>query len=68
MAEIRTLIKTEGQNKAVLFSTHIMQEVEALCDKLILINKGKIVAQGTLAEIKQQGNSLEEIFRNITIN
>ncbi|PVX52264.1 protein involved in gliding motility GldA [Balneicella halophila] len=41
---IRQLIRTEGKNKTVLLSTHIMQEVEALCDRTLIINKGKIVS------------------------
>jgi ABC-2 type transport system ATP-binding protein len=68
IAEIRQVIKQAGQNKAVLFSTHIMQEVEAICDRVIIINKGKIVAQGTLAEIKQIGDNLEDVFRKLTLN
>src|SRR6185295_18933661 len=42
--EIRKLIKEISKNKTVIFSTHIMQEVQALCDRVIIINKGKIVA------------------------
>lgn len=42
--EIRTLIKTLGKNKTVLLSTHIMQEVESICDRIIVIKKGEIVA------------------------
>jgi ABC-2 type transport system ATP-binding protein len=66
LVEIRQVIKNAGKNKAVLFSTHIMQEVEAICDRVIIINKGKIVAQGTLEEIKAKGHSLEEVFRALT--
>jgi ABC-2 type transport system ATP-binding protein len=66
LVEIRKLIKTESANKAVLFSSHIMQEVEAICDRLLIINKGEIVAQGTVAELKKEGGNLEEIFRKLT--
>lgn len=66
IAEIREVIKQAGKNKAVLFSTHIMQEVEAICDRVIIINKGKIVAEGTLAELKANGKSLEETFKELT--
>lgn len=65
--EIRELIKTAGQNKTVLFSTHIMQEVEALCDRVIIINRGKVVSDTSLQILRQRGNSMEEIFRNLTI-
>ena len=44
LAEIRELIKTIGKEKTIMLSTHIMQEVEAICDRVIIINKGKIVA------------------------
>lgn len=44
LAEIRSLIKQLGQEKTVIFSTHIMQEVQALCDRVIIINRGKLVA------------------------
>lgn len=64
--EIRNLIRTAGKNKTVLFSTHIMQEVEALCDRVIIINRGRIVADSPLATLRQRGESLEEIFRVLT--
>ena len=44
LVEIRNLIKTIGSDKTVLLSTHIMQEVEAICDRAVIINKGRIVA------------------------
>ena len=47
LSEIRSLIKSLGREKTVLLSTHIMQEVEALCDRVIIINKGRIVADDT---------------------
>lgn len=52
--EIRQLIKEVSTDKTVIFSTHIMQEVEALCDRAIIINKGKIVADNTLSEIRNR--------------
>ena len=51
IVEIRHLIKTIGKQKTVLFSTHIMQEVEALCDRVIIIDKGKIVADQPIGEL-----------------
>jgi ABC-2 type transport system ATP-binding protein len=53
--EIRNVIKHQGADKTVLFSSHILQEVEAICDRVIIINKGNIVADDTLANL-QQGN------------
>jgi ABC-2 type transport system ATP-binding protein len=66
LVEIRQVIKDAGKDKAVLFSTHIMQEVEAICDRVVIINHGKIVTQGTLSEIKAMGHSLEDVFRSLT--
>ncbi len=70
LVEIRSLIRTIGKSKTVLLSTHIMQEVEAICDRVIIINKGKIVADDATAMLQQQGRSAEritvEIDREIT--
>lgn len=60
--EIRKLIKTIGKTKTVLLSTHIMQEVEAMCDRVVIINKGKIVADDKTEKIhlyeKSEGHRL----------
>ena len=51
------LSKQQGKNKTVLFSSHILQEVEAICDRVIIINRGKLVADDTLAvtcSVKEQ--------------
>ncbi|WP_316832190.1 ATP-binding cassette domain-containing protein [Pedobacter aquatilis] len=68
LVDIRALIKNLGRNKTVVISTHIMQEVEAICDDIIIINKGKIVANDTLEGLKNANNqsSLEDIFRKLT--
>ena len=66
LIEIRDLIKSVGKNKTVIFSTHIMQEVEAICDRVVIINRGKIVANGTLSELKQGGKGIEDVFRELT--
>lgn len=58
--EIREVIKTLGQNKTVLFSSHILQEVQAICDRVIIINKGSIVADDTLSNL-QKGKDGEHI-------
>ena len=54
LVDIRNLIRVMGQKKTVLLSTHIMQEVEALCDRVIIINKGRIVANDSTAVLQQQ--------------
>ncbi|WP_456377547.1 gliding motility-associated ABC transporter ATP-binding subunit GldA [Lutibacter sp.] len=61
LVEIRGLIKEVGKDKTVLFSTHIMQEVEAVCDRVILINKGKIVADKNLKELKKNQEQVIEV-------
>jgi ABC-2 type transport system ATP-binding protein len=55
--EIRKLIKEISKDKTLIFSTHIMQEVQALCDRVIIINKGKIVADKTLKELSSESGS-----------
>lgn len=52
LADIRDLIKTLGKEKTVMLSTHIMQEVEAICSRTIIINKGSIVADGSTSEVR----------------
>lgn len=57
LVDIRNLIKNIGKEKTVMFSTHIMQEVEAVCDRVIIINKGKIVADGLSGELGREKNA-----------
>ncbi|MGU9939301.1 ABC transporter ATP-binding protein [Empedobacter brevis] len=64
--EIREVIREIGKQKTVILSTHIMQEVEALCSRVILLNKGKIVADQSIEEFKGQYKSLEEAFHVLT--
>jgi ABC-2 type transport system ATP-binding protein len=52
--EIRTLIRNIGREKTVIFSTHIMQEVSAICDRVVIINKGKIVADSEVAALEKR--------------
>jgi ABC-2 type transport system ATP-binding protein len=54
LVEIRSLIKRIGEEKTVIFSTHIMQEVQALCDRVVIINKGNLVANDTIDELKDR--------------
>lgn len=53
IVEIRNVIKAQGINKTVLFSSHIMQEVQAICDRVIIINKGELVADDKLSALQQ---------------
>ncbi len=59
--EIREVIKRLGQNKTVLFSSHIMQEVEAICDRVIIINKGNIVADDKLQNLQRSSKGIEYV-------
>ena len=60
IVEIRNVIKELGKNKTVLFSSHIMQEVQALCERVIIINKGTIVADDKLSNL-QTGNATQTV-------
>lgn len=59
IVEIREVIKELGKNKTVLFSSHIMQEVEAICDRVIIINRGNIVADDKLSNLRSNKNTNE---------
>jgi ABC-2 type transport system ATP-binding protein len=77
IVEIRELIKNIGKEKTVILSTHILPEVEATCDRILIINKGKIVADGTAATLRKQAQgqqvlqvriedgSLQDIFEKL---
>ncbi|PHS07397.1 MAG: gliding motility-associated ABC transporter ATP-binding subunit GldA [Kordia sp.] len=61
LVEIRELIKSFGKDKTVFLSTHIMQEVEAICDRVIIINKGELVIDTPLSELKSNQEQLIEV-------
>lgn len=61
LIEIRQLIKNVGKEKTVLLSTHIMQEVEAICDRVIIINKGEIVLDKKLSDLKNNQQQIIEV-------
>ena len=61
LVEIRHLIKSLGKEKTVFLSTHIMQEVEAICDRVIIINKGEIVADKKLSDLKANQEQIIEV-------
>jgi ABC-2 type transport system ATP-binding protein len=62
LVEIRNLIREVAENKTLIFSTHIMQEVEAICQDVVIINKGKILAASPLAELKAGSGQTELIL------
>jgi len=65
IAEIRDLIKKIGKEKTVIFSTHILSEVSATCDRIIIINKGKITGEGSPEELAKKAGSKEIIYVKI---
>jgi ABC-2 type transport system ATP-binding protein len=67
LVEIRNLIKEVGKDKTVLLSTHIMQEVDKMCNRAIIINKGKIVEDQLISNLQKDNIDLEEHFRKLTI-
>jgi len=66
--EVRLLIKNMAVEKAVILSTHILEEVEAICNRVIVISRGKLVADESPASFlaRQPGSRMDEIFRNLT--
>lgn len=68
--EIRNLILSLKKNKTIILSTHLMQEIDALCDKIIILNKGKILAQGTEEEICKLHSckNIEQAFLKLVSN
>ncbi|MGE5518973.1 MAG: gliding motility-associated ABC transporter ATP-binding subunit GldA [Candidatus Dadabacteria bacterium] len=67
IVEIRQVIKEQGRNKLVLFSSHILQEVEAICDRVIIINRGKIVADDKLSNLHKRSvtNVVKVSFKEV---
>lgn len=61
LIEIRKLIKQFGKKKTILFSTHIMKEVEAVCDRVLIINKGMLVADKKLADLREDNEQIIEV-------
>jgi ABC-2 type transport system ATP-binding protein len=63
LIEIRKIIRVYGQSHKVLFSSHIMQEVEEICDRIIFIRKGTLVGDYTMNDLREkEGKSLDQIF------
>lgn len=76
IVDIRELIKNTGKEKTIILSSHILAEVEATCDRVLILNKGKIVADGTAAELRRsntdkvlkvtiEGGSAQEIYNEL---
>lgn len=68
IVDIRNLIKELGEEKTVIFSSHIMQEVEAICDRVLIIDRGKLVMDSPISELSSKGNkefvSVRVLFQN----
>lgn len=65
--EVRALIREMAPQKAIIISTHILEEVGALCTRAIIIARGRVLADATPAELVADGRSLDEVFRELTM-
>ena len=63
--EVRSLIKRMGESKAIIFSTHILEEVEAACSRVIIIDQGKLVAKGSPQELKAQAPNAGDLLVSV---
>lgn len=64
--DLRALISSLSQTKTILLSTHILQEVKAMCSQVVVVNNGRLVFDGSLAEMEQSGADMEATFRRLT--
>jgi ABC-2 type transport system ATP-binding protein len=64
--EVRKMIRELGQTKTILLSTHILQEVEAMCNRVVFINEGRLVFDGTPQELARERGNLDEQFHALT--
>ena len=64
--EVRETIRKLGQNKTILLSTHILQEVEAMAKRVLFIDEGRLIYDGTVAELTKDGRPLDVHFRQLT--
>ena len=64
--EIRKLIRELGQAHTVILSSHILSEVQAVCQQVLILSKGRLAASGSLQELTADGRSLEEVFLELT--
>jgi ABC-2 type transport system ATP-binding protein len=65
--EVRTLIRAMAPEKAIVISTHILEEVAAVCTRAIIIARGRVLADDTPAGLVKDGRSMEEVFRSLTL-
>ena len=65
--EVRETMRRLGEEKTILLSTHILQEVEAMADRVVMVNEGRLVYDGDLAGLKEQGDSLDDAFAELTV-
>tara|TARA_B110000459_G_scaffold51173_1_gene57070 strand:+ start:2148 stop:2849 length:702 start_codon:yes stop_codon:yes gene_type:complete len=65
LEEVRKLIKEVGKDKTVLLSTHILQEVEKMCNRVVIINKGEIVSDKLISEYKKEKLDIESHFKSL---
>lgn len=66
--QVRQTIRELGQNKTILLSTHILQEVEAMADRIVFINRGRLVYDGTPVELRELHGTLESAFHRLTMD
>lgn len=66
IAEVRQMMRRLGETKTILLSTHILQEVEAMANRVVIINEGRVVYNGTVAELNADGAGLDHHFRQLT--
>jgi len=64
--EVRDTIRRLGETKTILLSTHILQEVEAMCNRVIFINEGRVVFDGTPAELTREEKNLDERYYQLS--
>lgn len=64
--QVRELIRELGKTKTILLSTHILSEVEAVCDRVVLINRGRIVLDGSVEQMQGESGNMEDHFRELT--
>jgi ABC-2 type transport system ATP-binding protein len=64
--DVRNTIRRLGESKTILLSTHILQEVEAMTERVLFIDEGKVIFDGTVGELTAGGKALDERFRELT--
>jgi ABC-2 type transport system ATP-binding protein len=65
--EVRELIRRMAPEKAIVISTHILEEVDAVCTRAIIIARGKVLADATPKQLESPGKTLEQVFRDLTL-